>query len=164
DRLRDLPVSLDVVGDGPDLAPCRALAADLGLADRVRFHGRQPRDRVDAFYRAADLFVFPSYREPGGNVAFEAMGHGLPAVVCDRGGPAAVVDGTCGILVPAVSPDQVARDVAAAVAGLVRDRGRRLSLGDGAVKRVADIGLWDRKIDRAEVLYGEVLAGGSGRR
>src|SRR5262249_62349607 len=98
--------------------------------------------------------------EPGGNVAFEAMGHGLAAVVCDRGGPAAVVDDTCGIQVPSVTPDQLAQDVAAAVAGLVRDRTRRLALGDGAVKRVADIGLWDRKIDHAEVLYSEVLTSG----
>ena len=55
---------------------------------------------IDDFYRAADVFVFPSYREPGGNVVFEAMSFGLPLVVGDRGGPGSAVDERSGIRVP----------------------------------------------------------------
>ena len=97
------PVVLDVVGDGPDRSASEALAGELALGSAVRFHGRQPRDRVEQFYRAADIFVFPSYREPGGNVVFEAMGYGVPLVVSDRGGPASFVDDTCAIR---VHPDE----------------------------------------------------------
>ena len=79
-----------------------------------------PGPRVEEFYRSADMFVFPSYREPGGNVIFEAMGHGLPLVVSDRGGPGAAVDETCGIRVHPASPDQYAQDLAYGVARLVR--------------------------------------------
>lgn len=158
DLLRDLPVSLDIVGEGVDRAACQALATQLQLGERVRFHGKLPRSRIDDFYRRADLFVFPSYREPGGNVVFEAMGHGLPVVVCDRGGPGNVVDDSCGIRVPAISPDQLARDVAGAVSRLVRDANLRSALGRGARARVADIGLWDRKIDQVEERYAAVLA------
>ena len=81
--LADLPVCLDIVGDGFDADACRALVTELGLQDRVIFHGAQPRSEVGRFYEAADIFVFPSYREPGGNVAFEAMGYSL-AVGCRR--------------------------------------------------------------------------------
>jgi glycosyltransferase involved in cell wall biosynthesis len=160
DLLRGLPVSLDVVGDGYDRAACEALVGELGLTDRVRFAGRRTRAEVDEYYRRADVFVFPSYREPGGNVAFEAMGHGLPLVVCDRGGPGAVVDETCGITVPAVSPEQLAQDVAGAVGELVKDRDRRLALGAGARSRVERIGLWPAKADRVGELYDQLRASG----
>jgi glycosyltransferase involved in cell wall biosynthesis len=156
--VRDLPVSLDVVGDGFDRAACEVLASGLGLTGRVRFHGWLPRARVEEFYRSADVFVFPSYREPGGNVSFEAMGHGLPVLVSDLGGPGAAVDETCGIRVHPVSPEQYARDLASAMARLVTDPGLRRSLGEGARRRVAEIGLWDSKARQMEAIYARVLA------
>jgi glycosyltransferase involved in cell wall biosynthesis len=155
--LRDLPVVLDVVGDGFDRAQCEALASELGILDRVIFHGWRSRAEVDNFYRVADIFVFPSYREPGGNVAFEAMGFGLPLVVSDRGGPGCVVNETCGIRVHPLTPDQYAQDIAAAIRRLVEDRDLRLSLGRGARKRAADIALWDKKLDQMDLLFAEVL-------
>jgi glycosyltransferase involved in cell wall biosynthesis len=156
--LRDLPVVLDVVGDGFDRAACETLACDLGVAESVAFHGWRSREQVEEFYRSADIFVFPSYCEPGGNVTFEAMGHSVPLVVSTRGGPGSAVDETCGIRVPPVTPDQYARDVAAAIRRLVEDRDLRLSLGEAARRRVAEIALWDRKFDQLDSLFAEVLA------
>ncbi|WP_134765941.1 glycosyltransferase family 4 protein [Nocardioides sp. 1609] len=152
-HLRDVPVVLDVVGDGFDRAACERLAVDLGVADRVRFHGTQPREQVDRFYAQADVFVFPSYREPGGNVAYEAMGHGLPAVVVDRGGPGEAVTDACGIRVAAHTPAQLARDLAAAVRRLADDPPARTAMGRAARERVATTGLWDHKIDWVSGLY-----------
>ena len=159
-QLRDVAAVLDVIGDGPEREVCEALVAELGLAGRVRFHGRLPREEIDAYYRDADLFVFPSYREPGGNVAFEAMSFGLPLIVCDRGGPGNVVDDSCGIALPAVSPEQLAAAVAGAVRELAADPSRRLSLGAGARQRVQRIALWDSKIDDVDALYEQILAAG----
>jgi glycosyltransferase involved in cell wall biosynthesis len=156
--LRDLPVGLDIIGDGYDRAACEALVAELGMSGRVRFQGRLPRAEIDDFYRRADIFVFPSYREPGGNVTFEAMGYGLPLVVCDRGGPGAVVDDSCGIRVPAVSPAQLAADVAAAIRRLVLEPDLRAALGAKGRQRVAKIGLWDRKIEQIDSVYRQVLS------
>ena len=152
------PVVLDVVGDGPDRSASEALVRELALGNAVRFHGRQPRDRVERFYRAADVFVFPSYREPGGNVVFEAMGYGVPLVVSDRGGPGSFVDDTCAIRVQPTNPDQYAEDLAAAITGLVDDPALRAQMSSAARKRVADTALWDRKVERLEALYDEVLA------
>jgi glycosyltransferase involved in cell wall biosynthesis len=157
-RLRGQPVALDVVGDGPDRAACETLTAELGLAEQVRFHGWLPREQVAGFYRAADIFVFPSYREPGGNVVFEAMAHGLPLIVSDLGGPGNVVDESCGIRLHPVSPDQYAADLAAAITRLVADGGLRRSLGEGARRRAAEVALWDSKVAQLEALYADVLA------
>jgi glycosyltransferase involved in cell wall biosynthesis len=155
--IRDIPVVLDIVGDGPDRAACEALTAGLGLSSRVRFHGRLPREQVAGFYRAADVFVFPSYREPGGNVVFEAMAHGLPLLVSDIGGPGNVVDESCGIRLHPVAPAEYARDLAAAITRLADPRLRGL-LGDGARARAAEVALWDSKVQHAEAIYAEVLA------
>jgi glycosyltransferase involved in cell wall biosynthesis len=159
-----LPVVLDVVGDGPDRAACQELAGQLGLGDRVRFHGWLPRQAVAECYQQADVFVFPSYREPGGNVTFEAMGHGLPMVVSDLGGPGNVVDDTCGIRVPPVSPQQYARDLAAAITRLVRTPALRQELGAGARRRASEIGLWESRAEKVEEIYSAVLAARDGSR
>lgn len=157
DLARDLPVTFDIVGDGFDRTACEKLAADLGLTDRVRFHGRVPRDQVESFYQAADIFVFPSYREPGGSVVFEAMGHGLPLIVSDRGGPGYMVDESCGIRLHPVEPAQYASDLAAAISRLAQDRPLRQALGAGARNRAAQIALWDSKVSRLEEIHSEML-------
>jgi glycosyltransferase involved in cell wall biosynthesis len=156
--VHDLPVTLDVVGDGFDRAACEAAAADLELAGRVTFHGWLPREQVSGLYQAADAFIFPSYREPGGNVVFEAMAHGLPLIVSDIGGPGNVVDESCGIRIHPVSPDQYALDLAAAITRLAGDAQLRAALGDGARHRAAEVALWDSRIRQAEGLYAEVMA------
>ena len=161
--LSDVPVVADIVGDGFDLAACKELAVATGVSDRVHFHGRQDRTSVHAFYRSADVFVFPSYREPGGNVVFEAMGHELPLIVCNVGGPAAAVDHDCAILLPAVSPDQLASDLASAIRRLARDPGRRRAMGRAARERLSVVGLWPVKADRAVQLYSELVGSHSDR-
>ena len=153
-----VPVTLDIVGDGPDRAACEALSAELGLTGRVRFHGRLPREQVASCYRAADIFLFPSYREPGGNVVFEAMAHGLPLIVSDLGGPGNVVDESCGLRLHPVTPESYARNLAGAVGKLAADPRLRAELGAGARRRVADVALWDNKVLHLESLYADVLA------
>jgi glycosyltransferase involved in cell wall biosynthesis len=154
----DLPLTLDIVGDGPDRAACEALAERVGVAGRVAFHGRLPRAVVDQRYAAADLFVFPSYREPSGNVVFEAMGHGLPLIVCDRGGPGAAVDPKCAIRLPVTTPEALARDVAAAMRRLVTDETLRLTMGRAARRHVERTALWPAKIARMNALFEQLAA------
>jgi glycosyltransferase involved in cell wall biosynthesis len=156
DHLRDVPVVLDIVGDGFDAAACRELAHDLGVEARVRFHGWAPKGTVDDFYRAAHVFAFPSYREPGGNVVFEAMGHSLPLIVCDRGGPGAAVDPTCAFALEARDPSQLAMDLAASVRRFAADPSLVATMGAAARRRVEAVGLWASKVDRIAALYEEV--------
>jgi len=151
------PVVLDVVGEGFDQEACQALVAELALEDQVTFHGWQPRERVEGFYRQADVFVFPSYREPGGNVTFEAMGYELPLIVTDLGGPGNVVDDSCGIRVHPTGPEQFANDLAAAISRLVDDPELRARLGAAARRRVGEIAVWDRKVELLEALWDDML-------
>lgn len=154
----DVDAELDVAGFGEELEPCRALAAELGVADRIRFHGRLPRAEVEALYEQADAFLFPSFREPSGSVVFEALRQGLPVITVDRGGPGEVVDETCGLRVPAEDPDQLAQDLARAITRLARDPALHCRLARGARDRMTKIGLWDAKVDWLFELYGALEA------
>ncbi len=148
--------TLDVVGDGYDRAACEQLAQELGLGESVRFHGRVPHAEVASHYADADAFLFPSYREAGGIVVVEAMSHGLPVIVADRGGPATTVDDASGIRVPVENPEQYAQALADAVLRLAREPLLRKSMGAAGRQRTRDVSLWDRRVEWMEALYDEL--------
>lgn len=161
--LKDLPgVTLDAIGDGADLEQCRREAGELGVLDRVTFHGRLPRASVDDFYRDADAFLFPSFREPSGNVVFEAMSFSLPLIVADRGGPAHTADDSCAIRVPVTEPGRFERDIADAIRALAGDPALRTRLGDAGRARVETLGSWHNKIDWMMNLYDTLARSAAG--
>lgn len=160
--VRELPIELDIVGEGPERGACKALIASLGLGDRVRLQGWRSKDEVADFYRAADIFVFPSYREPGGNVALEAMGHSLPLIVVNRGGPGTATSDQCAIRLSATTPETLASDLAAAIRRLVEDPALRRRMGATAHSHVTKTGLWSAKLDRMDEIYADLI--GSARR
>jgi glycosyltransferase involved in cell wall biosynthesis len=73
-------------GDGPERSALEGRAAQLGLADRLRFLGFVNQSQLPSVYCSADIFVLPSLFEPFGLVVNEAMLCGLPVVVSDRVG------------------------------------------------------------------------------
>lgn len=157
-HLRDLPqVTLVSAGAGEDLPACRAEAAQLGVEDRIQFLEKIPRAQVDAEYRTADVFCFPSFREPMGGVFFEAMEYGLPVIAAAYGGPDFIVDDRSGLRLPVETPDQYAGAIAAAIRTLAMDPARRLALGQGARARIAEIGTWQDKAQQTLALYRDIL-------
>ncbi len=158
-KLPELPhVTLDVVGDGEDLPDCRREAEALGVQARVRFHGRLARSAVDALYTACDALLFPSFREPSGNVPLEALGFGLPAIVADNGGPGWVVDESCGFKVKPETPARFAQELAGCIRQLASSPGLLAELSAGARRRVSEIALWDGKVRWMCGLYDSVVA------
>ncbi len=89
-----------LAGQGPHEREVRRLAEELGLADRVVFTGHigEP-DTLNALYRRAALFLFPSQYDTSGLVVREAAAMGTPSVVV-RGSSAAegIRDGENGFL------------------------------------------------------------------
>ncbi len=109
----DLPdVHLWIAGSGPEEGTLRRQAAELAMADRVRFLGW--RTDTGAFFRACDAVAFPSRHEPFGTAAIEAWAYGKPLVVSDADGPAEYVSNDVDALM--VPRD----DVAALRSALVR--------------------------------------------
>lgn len=148
---------LDVVGTGDLLEECKAEAEKLGISDRVTFHGRRSREEVFEYYRRSHVFLFPSFREPSGNVVFEAMSQGLPVITSTLGGPGHVVDESCGISVAPGDPRAYAEGLAAAIVELADHPERIATLSAGALRRMKSLALWPNKIRSLFFLYGEVV-------
>jgi mannosylfructose-phosphate synthase len=73
-------------GEARQVEELQELAAELGIAEHVRFHDYVPDDDLADTYRAADVFALSSRYEPFGMTAVEAMACGTPVVVTTAGG------------------------------------------------------------------------------
>ncbi len=117
------PVRLDIIGKGPELERCRALAAALSLQDRITF--LQPyRDQAALFDSLAHYrgMVLPSFEDANGMVVQEAMALGLPSICLDWGGPQLLVEhGRSGYLVEPDSEEQITSDIAGHLDALAQD-------------------------------------------
>ncbi|WP_091229803.1 glycosyltransferase [Microbacterium sp. 3J1] len=82
--------TLDLYGGGYEEKRLRARVHRLGLDDRVRFLGHQPRERVLDAIAHAEVFLFPSMRDQAGWVVAEASTIGCPVVCLPLGGPPAL--------------------------------------------------------------------------
>lgn len=104
-----LACELHIAGQGPDREQLVNLAEKLGLREAVHFHGHVRE--MTHFYQEIDLFIFPSIREPLGNVCLEAGYFGCP-VICGAvdGLPEVVVEGRTGFcLEPTLSVEEYER-------------------------------------------------------
>jgi UDP-glucose:(heptosyl)LPS alpha-1,3-glucosyltransferase len=84
-HLTDKQVYLWVVGKGR-VGRFKALAQQLGTAERVRFWG--PSNEMAPFYQAADLLALPTLYDPCSNVVLEALGCGCPVITSAANGAA----------------------------------------------------------------------------
>lgn len=92
--LPQLPAArLLLVGKGEDQARLRALATELGVAERVHFLGSLDHDLLPLVLSAADVMVLPSASEGLANAWVEALACGTPLVITDAGGAREVVTG-----------------------------------------------------------------------
>jgi colanic acid/amylovoran biosynthesis glycosyltransferase len=107
DATKDLPAArLDFIGDGPLLDPARALGQEIGLGNKVRFHGAQPHDTVRDRLTRTQFFLQHSVTARDGNTEGlptaiqEAMACGCITVSTRHAGiPEAIDEGETGYLV-----------------------------------------------------------------
>jgi glycosyltransferase involved in cell wall biosynthesis len=93
-------VQLVIAGEGPDRESLEALALQLGIGERVRFLGPQPRERIVELFHAADATILSSSWENFPHTVVEALAVGTPVLAMEAGGVAEVVrDGVNGLLV-----------------------------------------------------------------
>ncbi|GAN79980.1 glycosyltransferase [Acidocella aminolytica] len=96
-----------IAGTGPEEAALKALARELGVADRAKFLGWRT-DR-GALLRAANACLLPSRYEPFGTVILDAWSTATPFIACESDGPKATIrNGENGMLVPADNPPVLA--------------------------------------------------------
>ena len=142
---------LRIGGDGPEEDALRALATELGVADRLDLPGRLDRRQVAEEMARATVVVVPSRAESFGITVLEAWRAGAPVVATTRGGPPEfVTEGETGLLVDPTDTDALA----AALGRLLGDPTLRERLGRAGQALVQDEYTWERVADRYEALYG----------
>jgi glycosyltransferase involved in cell wall biosynthesis len=143
---------LVLAGDGGTLAAAKALAAQLGIAERVEFAG--VRSDVPDVLARSDVFVLASKQETLPISILEAMRAGLPVIATDVGGiPEEVIHEETGLL---VRPGSV-EDLSAALSRLLGSRTLRTSMGRAGRKRFEKMFLAQTMISKTAALYDEVL-------
>jgi glycosyltransferase involved in cell wall biosynthesis len=143
-------VRFALYGTGSDEQRLRALAAELGLGDRLEAPGHVPSPEALA---RLSVFVLCSYMENCPMSLLEAMASGIPVVATRVGGiPEIVSDGT-GVLVP--PGDE--RALSEAIAGLLDDPDRSASVATAARGRVLERFTADANADATLRLYEELL-------
>ncbi|MGI9499001.1 MAG: glycosyltransferase family 4 protein [Geminicoccaceae bacterium] len=131
--LGDCSAKLLVIGTGPEEEGLKAKAADLGIADHVRFlGGLSDQEKFDVL-GMSDLYVSSSQHEGFGLVFLEGMAAGLPVICYDHGGQTDfLIDGETGYLVPLNGREKLAKRIRE----LVIDAALRQKIANTNRKRV----------------------------
>jgi glycosyltransferase involved in cell wall biosynthesis len=147
-------VRVVLAGEGPQRARLERLAARLEIADRVRFLGEVPHERVPEVLATFDIFALPSRAEGFGVAALEAQAMALPVVGSRvHGIPDTVDDGRTGLLVP---PGDTGA-LAAAIARLAGDAALRAEMGRAGRAFVEARYRWEENAAQMERLYRDLL-------
>lgn len=132
--------TLDVVGDGSALPGLKRLASDIGVANRVVFHGKVGHQGVIDLLKQATLFCYPTQSEGFPKAVLEALACGLPVITTRVPVLTNLISQGCGKLLDEKSPVAIAR----AVADCMADRGAYMSMSGiaSAVAREHSLERW----------------------
>ncbi len=150
-----------IAGTGEYEPELRQIAADVGVADRVRFVGAVEESDLPRLYNLADLFLMPNRSMPGsgnvegfGIVFLEAGASGLPVIGGRSGGvPDAVCEGQSGLLVDGASAEAIAE----AALKLLTNPELARRMGEQGRRRVSESLTWDHCANRVRDLLNSLL-------
>jgi len=139
----------------PEIGELQRLAAELGVADRVRFVGKRQPDVLCDYYSAGDIAVTTPWYEPFGLTPLEAMACGVPVIGSAVGGITyTIADGETGLLVPPRDPERLA----CALYDLLAAPDARHRMGAAAHARAERLFTWPVVAQRTAALYEELSA------
>lgn len=153
--LRDGRARFTIVGDGPERESLKELTKTLQVEGAVSFLGWLSADDTFAQLKQADVMVFPSLREFGGTVVFEALSLGAVPVVADFGGPGDIVNPSIGYKIPLTNESGLVLELESILKRLAEDPvhletlrqhgmayAREHLTFDGKARTVTDVLLW----------------------
>jgi glycosyltransferase involved in cell wall biosynthesis len=143
-----------VVGDGPERGRLGELVRSLGIESDVAFCGWVSHAEVLKRLRSAEVMVFPSIRDFGAGVVFEALACGAVPVVADFGGPGDIIHPEVGYRVPVTNEKDFVVEMEKILTELAHNRSlveQRRRQGMAFARQCLT---WDAKAkDTTKVLY-----------
>ena len=158
--LRNDLAHFTVVGDGPERSRLEQLTKSLGIEQGVSFCGMLPHSEAMERLKSADVMLFPSVRDFGGGVVFEALASGAVPIVADFGGPGDIVHPEVGFKVPLTNENDVVAKMESILAELARNRELLSRLRRQGISYARERLTWDAKAqDTTRVLNWAVRRG-----
>jgi glycosyltransferase involved in cell wall biosynthesis len=158
--LRSNVAHFTVVGDGPERSRLVQLAKSLGIEEAVSFCGMLSHAEAMQRLRSADVLVFPSVREFGGGVVFEALAVGAVPLVADFGGPGDTVHQGVGRKVALTNESDVVTQIESVLAEFVHDRNLLNRLREQGMAYARESLTWEAKARIVTRILEWVLARG----
>ncbi|MEH2458230.1 glycosyltransferase family 4 protein [Nostoc sp.] len=151
-QLQNPSIHLDLVGSGPFLESCKALAQSLGIGKQVSFLG----DRTDVpdLLARSQIFILSSHHEGLPISILEGMRAGLPVVATNVNGiPEEVENGKTGLLVPPKDINALAN----ALQTLIESPYLRLQMGEAGKLKFEQEFTVERMINETKIVYENIL-------
>ena len=143
--LRSELARFTVLGDGPERNRLERLVKSLGIEKAVSFCGWVSHAEVLNRLRSADVMVFPSVRDFGAGVVFEALATGAVPVVADFGGPGDIVHPEVGYKVPLTNESEFVSQMGKILTELAHNRDRLERLRRQGMAYVRECLTWEAK-------------------
>lgn len=147
---------LIIIGDGPLKRRLLQVCKEESISNRARLVGQLPREEVLKKMNESSIFLFPSIKEGGAWVIFEAMQRGLPVICLDIAGPGEIVTDCCGIKITPTTPDATMNNLANAIEKLILNKNLRRNMGQAAIERINNHFDWDHKAKLLNKIYSEI--------
>lgn len=141
-------------GSGSEQQEIQRRICAMGACDRISLLGRVPRERVREVMQRCSVYCLPSFGEPFGMSALEAMACGKPLVVTNAGGLGDLVRPEGGIK---VSPGD-SKALAEALEFLLRRPALQETMGRFNRNLAVGSYCWDRVIEDLELVYARVIS------
>jgi glycosyltransferase involved in cell wall biosynthesis len=150
-----LPVHLNIVGDGPLRNNYEELVKELKLYKVITFLGRKIQLEIEKLLEESDIFILPSFPEPFGVVFIEALAKGVPIISCigNGGGEELIKLGNCGIL---VQPESI-EDLTNAIIELANDNVKRMNMSKVGKAIVTEYFTWGKNAESRYRLIKETV-------
>jgi glycosyltransferase involved in cell wall biosynthesis len=125
-----------IIGDGPKRKSLEKLVENIGLRNKVIFHGNLSRKETLTILKDSDLYLFPSLREGGTWSLMEAMALGKPSICLKTNGMEIISNESCSIMIPLQTQTKMINEFSKAISKLYYDKELRCELGNNAKLRI----------------------------
>lgn len=148
---------LDIVGDGPQMKQLAKQVTDGGIANKVVFHGSQPREKTLEIINDSDVLLFPSMLDAAASTMMEAMYYEKPVLCLDHGGPGDLITSDCGVKVRPGAIQEVIDDFVKALLTLSDSPSLCRDKGKAGKNRLIEKYSWENRIKMIKGVYSKAM-------
>ena len=149
---KNMPLHLDVINSGPIEEKAKRWAEEHGISHFVSWRGKIDRSEVIGCYHKSHLHIQTSLADANTVVMWEAFTAGVPSLVLDHCGMHDIVSEKSGIKIKAGSYNQIVKDIAMALNGIVQNRSILKEMAENVMIE-RDEYSWEKRKEKFEELY-----------